>query len=95
MKNLILACLLVLSQNVFAGSADQSLCQQHNYDVYHIAKAVSNNRPKEEFTMKVDQFERWMTPERVRAVRAMIEDAYASPDVIEWKRVNTLDCGGV
>ena len=92
MKNLIIACLFALSQNAFA--AEGHPCHEINYDVYHIARAVLQNRPKEEFLARVDHHSRWMTPERVKAVRDMIEAAYASPDVIEWRRVNTLDCAG-
>jgi hypothetical protein len=86
---------LVLIAVGTAGSQDNQPCHRWNYDVHHIAKARNENRPKQEFLDRVDQYAKWMTPDHVANVKRMIESAYAyEGDFLEWKRLNTLDCAG-
>lgn len=91
----VLAVILWLTSPAQAGSADQSLCQQHNYDVYHIARSAMRAEPKQDFIAKVEIYRTMMTPERTANLLRWIEEAYSSTDVTEWKRVNTLDCSGI
>ena len=90
---IVIGLLLFAAVNyAFAGSAGQSPCHEHNYDIYHVAKSVMQKRPKEELLKRVTDYSQWLTPERLANLKAWIDSAYEVPDILEWRRVNTLKC---
>jgi hypothetical protein len=67
-------------------------CEQHNFDVAKITRALMHDVPKETVLYHLGPGT-GMEADRVEAIKAMIEDAYKTTDRAEsWRARNMFKC---
>lgn len=69
-------------------------CQEDNWDVWKVAKALQQGLSKETLIMHLDGSRAELAPERMEKIRALIDEAYelAPPEAEAWWKAHYKTC---
>lgn len=72
----IIASILIVTALAVCVEVHASECQDTNWDVWKVAKALQQGLSKEDLLLHLEASRAELTPERMIRIRAMIDEAY-------------------